>query len=99
MRAMADFPSDEKCFYLPPGGLRPPEALLHCVFPKLDYWFHRFKNGDGVDHNYALDGFFRLLFFSVKLSFKMQCYSRMNIHIHCSKTHCFTFRIIQAMSK
>jgi hypothetical protein len=63
MRAMADFPSDEKCFYLPPGGLRPPEALLHCVFPKLDYWFHRFKNGDGVDHNNALDGFFCLLFF------------------------------------
>jgi hypothetical protein len=63
MRAMAGFPSDEKCFYLPRGGLRPPEALLRCVFPKLDYWFDRFKRGDGVDHNYALDGFFRLLFF------------------------------------
>jgi len=33
MRAMASFPSDEKCFYLPWGGLRPPEALLRCVFP------------------------------------------------------------------
>jgi len=63
MRAMAGFPSDEKSFYLPRGGLTPPENLLKCIFPKLDYWFHKFKTGDGVDHNYALDGYFRLLFF------------------------------------
>jgi hypothetical protein len=57
MRATAGFTSDETCFYLPRGGLQPS------VFSKLDYWFHWFKSGDGVDHNYALDGFFCLLFF------------------------------------
>jgi len=63
MRAMAVFPSNEKGFFLPRGGLHPPVSLLQLVFPKLDEWYYRFKQGDGVDHNYALDGFLRLLFF------------------------------------
>jgi hypothetical protein len=43
MRAMAGFPSDEKSFYLPRGGLTPPDDLLKCILPKLDYWLHKFK--------------------------------------------------------
>jgi len=57
MRAMAGLPSDKKGFFLPRAGLCPPDSLLQLVFPKLDDWYYRFKQGDGVDHNYTLDGF------------------------------------------
>jgi len=102
MRATAGFTSDEKCFYLHRGGLRTPEALLRCVFPKLDYWFHRFKNGDGVDHNYALDSFFCLLFFFREVIIQdavvlMDEYSHSLFQDPLFYRH--DFCIIQAMSK
>jgi len=43
--------------------LKPPDALLQQVFPAIDEWHYRLKHGDGVEHNFALEGYLRLLFF------------------------------------
>ena len=56
MRAMAGFPADEKVYFLPCASLNPPDALLQQVFPAIDEWHYRLKHGDGVEHNFALEG-------------------------------------------
>jgi len=63
---MAGFPADEKVYFLPCASLNPPDALLQQVFPAIDEWHYRLKHGDGVEHNFALEGYLRLLFFSVR---------------------------------
>jgi hypothetical protein len=66
MRAMAGFPADEKVYFLPRASLNPPDALLKQVFPAIDEWHYRLKHGDSVEHNFALEGYLHLLFFSVR---------------------------------
>ncbi len=63
MRAMDGFPPDEKVYYLPRSGLQPPENLLKSIFPTIDDWHWKLKNGVDVEHNFALDGYLRMLFF------------------------------------
>jgi hypothetical protein len=63
MRAMAGFPPDEKVYYLPRSGLQPPENLLKSIFPTIDDWHWKLKNGVDVEHNFALDGYLCMLFF------------------------------------
>jgi hypothetical protein len=60
MRAMAGLPSDEKVYFLHRAPLTPP---LQAVCPTIDEWQNRLKHGDGVEHNYSLEGHLRLLFF------------------------------------
>jgi hypothetical protein len=67
MRAMAGFPPDEKVNYLPRSGLQPPENLLKSIFPTIDDWHWKLKNGVDVEHNFALDGYLRMLFFFRKV--------------------------------
>jgi hypothetical protein len=63
MRTMAGFPADEKVYFLPRASLNPPNALLQQVFPAIDEWHYRLKHGDGVEHNFALEGYLHLFFF------------------------------------
>ena len=61
MRAMAGFPHDDSAFYLPRASLEPPESLQQMIFPQLDNWIIRHRDGDECDTNFALNGYLRLL--------------------------------------
>ncbi len=55
--------------FLPRASLNPPDALLQQVFPAIDERHYRLKHGDGVEHNFALEGYLHLLFFFCEVIF------------------------------
>jgi hypothetical protein len=62
MRAMSGFPSDDdKVYYLPRASLTPPDGLIQQIFPEVDEWKVRHKEGNNCQKNFALDGYLRLL--------------------------------------
>jgi hypothetical protein len=62
MRAMSGFPAnDDKVYYLPRASLTPPDELIQQIFPEVDEWKVRHKEGVNCQKNFALDGYLRLL--------------------------------------
>jgi hypothetical protein len=58
---MAGFPPDECAFYLPRACLQPPDSLITKIFPDLDQWMYRHKEGIDCEKNFALEGYLHLL--------------------------------------
>ena len=58
---MAGFPPDDCAFYLPRACLKPPDSLTTQIFPELDQWKYRHKEGINCEKNFAVDGYLRLL--------------------------------------
>jgi len=64
MRAMSGFPANILgAYYIPRATVKPPKELARKVFPWLDEWERRHREGDRCERNIALTGFFRLIRF------------------------------------